>query len=148
MVGLSWPLFQKAKRSLAWLLVRANAWVSDSVFSWGAYERQLTQRQPMDVSLSRPCFSPSLAPSLPLSLKINTENLFLLFLSFFFSKIRLRETWKPNRKRSTSLGPFFFLRRKCIVCAWSSLSAVKDDTCVLRRAVQISTGAFIVLTPA
>ena len=34
------------------------------------------KRQPIDVSLTQQCFTPSLSPSLPLSLKINKYNVF------------------------------------------------------------------------
>ena len=46
------------------ILAKAHAWVVGLVLSWGAYEKQL-----IDVSLSCQCLSPSLSPSLPLSLK-------------------------------------------------------------------------------
>ena len=45
---------------------QVHAWVAGSVLSQGAYKRQLIY-----VSLSHQCFSYSLSPSLPLSLKIN-----------------------------------------------------------------------------
>ena len=44
----------------------------------GAYETQ-----PIDVFPSHLCFSPSLSPSLPLSLKINEQNLFQKLLHIF-----------------------------------------------------------------
>ena len=53
----------QTKRSPVWFLVSAHAWVA----SWGPHlggcERQLIN--------AHRCFSPSLSPSLPLSLKIN-----------------------------------------------------------------------------
>ena len=50
--------------------VRAYSWVAGLVPHFGACERQ-----PTDVSLSHQCFSLSLSPSLPLSLKINKQNI-------------------------------------------------------------------------
>ena len=46
--------------------VRAHAWVAGSVPGWGTCKRQL-----ISVSLIHRCFSPSLSPSLLISLKIN-----------------------------------------------------------------------------
>ena len=57
----------QGKKSLVLFLVRARAWVAGLFPGRGAYERQ-----PIDVSLSHWCFSPSLSPSLPLSLKIKS----------------------------------------------------------------------------
>ena len=54
------------KRSPVQFPVRPHAWVVGPVPTPGARERQ-----PIDVSLSHGCFSPSLFLSLPLSLKIN-----------------------------------------------------------------------------
>ena len=45
--------------------VKAHAWGAGSVPSSGSYKRQ-----PIHVSLSHQCFSLSLSPSLPLSLKL------------------------------------------------------------------------------
>ena len=66
---LPWPawfsglgVIPQSKRSPVQFLVRAHAWVAGSV-PW--------KRQPINVSLSHQCFSPSLSPSLTLSLKIN-----------------------------------------------------------------------------
>ena len=66
-----WPLWlswlgvvQKTGRSQVRFPVRAHAWVAGSVPSQGAYERQ-----PTSVSVSHRCFSPTLSPSLPFSLK-------------------------------------------------------------------------------
>ena len=59
--GLSAGL--QTKRSLVWFPVRAHAWVAGQVPSWGS--ARTTDR----------CFSPSISPSLPLSLKINIYNL-------------------------------------------------------------------------
>ena len=56
--------------SPVWFPVRAHAWVSGLVPGCGVV-RVHNERQAIDVSLSRGCFSPSLSPSLPLSLKIN-----------------------------------------------------------------------------
>ena len=47
-------------------LVRARAWVAGQVPSWGC-----ARGNKIDVSLTHGCFSPSLSPSLPLSLKVN-----------------------------------------------------------------------------
>ena len=65
-VRLSW-LGTVLQRSWVGFLVRAHSWVVGLVPGRGAYERQL-----INVSLiTDRCFSPSLFPSLPLSLKIN-----------------------------------------------------------------------------
>ena len=62
---LSWLAFiLKSERSLVRFPVRAHSSLAGSVPIWGMFGSQ-----PMDVSLSHRCFSPS--PSLPLSLKIN-----------------------------------------------------------------------------
>ena len=61
--SVGWVSFCKAKGR--WLDSRSNQ-VVGSVPSQGACERQ-----PIIVCLSHRCFSPSLSPSLPLSLKIN-----------------------------------------------------------------------------
>ena len=63
-VWLSWlGIIPQSERSLVRFLVRAHVWVVVLIPSWGTYERQ-----PIDVSLSHWCFSPSLSSSLPLSL--------------------------------------------------------------------------------
>ena len=61
--GLSAGL--QTKRSLVWCPIRAHSWVAGPGPQLGACQRQL-----MDVSLAHRYFSPSLSPSLPLSLKI------------------------------------------------------------------------------
>ena len=62
-----WSAIPQSKGSRVRFPGRAHAWVAGSVPSWGAYERPL-----IDVCLSHLCFSPSLPPSLPSSLKTNT----------------------------------------------------------------------------
>ena len=70
---LSWlGIVQQRGMSLVWLLIRAHAWIAGSVPVQGVYKSQ-----PINVSLSHQCFSPSLFPSLPLSLKVNKLNIFL-----------------------------------------------------------------------
>ena len=56
------------KQKVIWVQfqVRAHAWVAGLVRSWG-----VRKRQPIDVSPPHWCFSPSLSPSLPFSLKID-----------------------------------------------------------------------------
>ena len=77
LVWLSWlGIVPQSKRSLVQFLVRAHAWVVGSVPGQGMFERQ-----PIDVSLSHRCFSPSLSPSLHLTLTINEQNLFKKLLS-------------------------------------------------------------------
>ena len=56
----------QSKRSPVWFPVRAHSCVLSLVPGQGTYERQ-----PINVSLSHRCFSPSLSPCLPFSLKIN-----------------------------------------------------------------------------
>ena len=71
LMRLSWlGVVLQSKGSLVRFPVRAYAWVAGLVPGGGAQERQ-----PIDVSFSHWCFSPSLSPSLPLSLKINKWNL-------------------------------------------------------------------------
>ena len=66
---LSWlVIIPKSEISLVWFLVRAHAWGVGLVTGWGTCERQL-----IDVSLTHRYFSPSLSPSLTLSLKINNK---------------------------------------------------------------------------
>ena len=60
--SVTWAMSCKAKRR--WLDSWSHAWVEGSVPGQGVYERQ-----PIDVSVSHQCFSLSLSPSLPISLK-------------------------------------------------------------------------------
>ena len=61
LVWFSWlGIILQSERSRVQFLVRAHAWVAGLVLSW---------RQVINVSLSHQCFSPSLSPSLPLSLE-------------------------------------------------------------------------------
>ena len=67
LTGVAWVgIVLQSKRSLVQFLVRAHAWAVGSVPSQGAYKRQ-----PINVSFSHQCVSPSLYSSLPLSIKIN-----------------------------------------------------------------------------
>ena len=66
-VWLSWlGIIPQGERLPIRFLVRAHALVAGLVPSLGTYERQ-----PIDISLSHRCFSPSLSLSFALSLKIN-----------------------------------------------------------------------------
>ena len=58
----------RTERVLVLFLIRACAWVAGQVPVWGL---EACERQPIDVSLTHRCFSPSLSPSLLLSPKIN-----------------------------------------------------------------------------
>ena len=62
--SVGWVSSCKMKeRSLILFPVRAHAWVEGLVPRWRAYERQM-----IDISLSYQCFSPTLSPSILLSL--------------------------------------------------------------------------------
>ena len=64
LVWLSWlGVILPSKRLPVQFSVRAHAWVAGSVLAQCAGERQ-----PINVSLSHRCFSPSISPYLPLSL--------------------------------------------------------------------------------
>ena len=68
MVWLIWLESQPVNRKvMGFIAVRAHAWVAGSVQVRAAYERQ-----PIHVSLSHPCFSPSLSPSLPSPLSMSS----------------------------------------------------------------------------
>ena len=62
--------------------VRAQVGVAGSISGWGTFEWQ-----PIDVSVSHHCFSPSLSPSHPLSLKINK----------IFTKIVMSQNSSPRQ---------------------------------------------------
>ena len=68
----------QSKMSPVQFPAKAHAYVVGSVPGQGTY----------NVSLSHGCFSPSLSPSTPLSLKISKENIFKT-LSYLFCKISL-----------------------------------------------------------
>ena len=71
LVWLSWlGVVPQTERPPVQFPVMVHSWITGLVPSWGAYERQ-----PIAVSLSHRCFSPSLPPSLPPLKKIN--NFFL-----------------------------------------------------------------------
>ena len=55
------------------------------------------ERQPIDVSLSHSCFSPSLSPSLPLSLKINKTFLKITYNTYNYTDTHITTTTTTSR---------------------------------------------------
>ena len=105
---LTWlGVLPQSKGSPVRFQVRIRAWFVISVPSWGVYERQQ-----IDVSLSQWCFSPSLSPSLPLSLK---RNKMFKILFTFFGKSRLIQKCKSKTGNLHSIVwylPFLFPFRR------------------------------------